>query len=141
MESGLLRDPRAPDDDVVIVEYGGLPRSNGALRLIKGDEHFVFANFLQHAGSRLMPVPNFHGHAHGHKQIINRDKVQATRTQRPRIKMLAISDDYLLVGSIDLDYVKRRSCRYPESLPLAHRIVVDPTVFANHFPTRRHQFA
>src|SRR5580700_131063 len=99
----MLRNPRAADDDVVVVENCGLAWGDGALRLIEGDEDFVVTDLLEHAWSGFMAVTNFHGDAQGGAYIVHRDQVHAAGAKRPRIKMFIAADDHLLVGSVNLN--------------------------------------
>src|SRR5450631_1954477 len=71
----LLRDPAAADHNIAIVENRSLPRGDGALWLIEGDEDFVVPGPFDQSGRRLVAVSNFHSHAHRLPQIVNRDQV------------------------------------------------------------------
>src|SRR5258708_37610889 len=55
--------------------------------------------------------------------------------------MLIAADDHLLVGSVNLDHVERRSGRDAEALALADSEVVNAGVLADHFSVRGHKLA
>src|SRR5437660_9778439 len=55
--------------------------------------------------------------------------------------MLVSADDHLLVGSADLDHIKRRPRCHTQPLALAYGEVVDAAVLADDFAAGGHQFA
>ena len=59
-----LSDPPTADHDVCIVEDSRLSRSNGALRLIKGDQYFVLARRFELGRGRFVTVPDLHLNSH-----------------------------------------------------------------------------
>src|SRR5664279_1794909 len=73
----LLRDPAAADHNIAIVENRSLPRGDGALWLIEGDEDFVVPGPFNQSRRWLVAVTNFHGHAHRRVQVVDSDQVHA----------------------------------------------------------------
>src|ERR1700678_2594218 len=61
------------------------------------------------------------------------------RSQGSRIKMLISADHHLLVRSVDLDHVERRTGRHAQSLALADREIVNAAVLADHFAVCSYQ--
>ena len=59
-----LSDPSTADHDVAVVEDSRLSRSNGALRLIKGDQYFVLARRFELGRGRFVTVPDLHLNSH-----------------------------------------------------------------------------
>src|SRR5579864_1684053 len=56
-----LDDPAAADDNIPVVENGGLARSDGPLRLVEGDKNFIAiltADFLEQRRGGLVTVAN-----------------------------------------------------------------------------------
>ena len=98
-------------------------------------------DLLNHGRRGLVTVANLYCDPHRLAQILDGNQIHAPGAQRARIKMLVSADDYLLIGSADLDDVERRSRRHAESLALADGEIVNAAVLADHFAARRHQFA
>src|ERR1700731_4094049 len=55
--------------------------------------------------------------------------------------MFVTSNNHLLVGSINLDHVKRRTGCYAQALALTNGEVMNAAVLADYFPAGGHQFA
>src|SRR5271156_2076218 len=55
--------------------------------------------------------------------------------------MFIAADHDLLIGSVNLDHVERRSRGHAQALALSHSEVVDSAVLTDHFPARGHKFA
>src|SRR5271157_1512336 len=84
---GVL-DPTAADDDVTVVEDGGLAGGDGALRLVKGNSDFVRPGGFNNGWCRLMLVADLHGDPHGLAQLGHRNQVHPASAESARVKLL-----------------------------------------------------
>jgi hypothetical protein len=132
-----LSDPTPAYYDIAIVEHCGLAGSDGALRQLERNNDFIFTSFFDHGWSRFVTVANFYRDTHWLTEILDRDQIHTMGAQRARVKMLIAAYDNLLVSSVDLDYVKRRSRRHTQSFALADGKVVNAVVLADHFTAGR----
>src|SRR5439155_9552995 len=96
-----LTDPAPAYNHVAGVEDCRLPRSYGALRLIKSDPN-VLPNLLDGRGGRLVAMADLHADSHRLAQLVNRNQVHATSQQSTRVQILCLADNHLLGVSSDL---------------------------------------
>src|SRR5208337_4880581 len=137
----VLCNPSTANDDILVVENGRLTRSDGPLRLIESHEHLICRSLFQHRWRGVVPMANFHGDPYRLMQILNGDEVHSPSTQGSRVEMLLATHHDSLVGSIDLDHVKRGSRGNPQALALAHGEIMNAAVLADHFPARCYQLS
>src|SRR5947209_12055146 len=136
---GRLRDPAAAEHDVAVVENGGLPGRDGALRIIEGYDDFVVRCLFDYGRRWLVTMANLHRDALRLAQIIHRNQVDPLGAQCTRVQMLVSTYNYPLVRAADLDDVERRSRRHTESLALSHGEIVNTGVLSNDLAIRSYQ--
>ena len=77
----------------------------------------------------------------GSRRFSTEIRFRPAHAQGARVKLFLITHNHLSGISLDLDHVERRTCRYAQSLALAHGEVVDAAMLAYDFAIGGNQFA
>src|SRR4029077_17953677 len=104
-----LSNPAAAYHYISIVENCCLTWSNGALRLVEGDQDFVRGCALDRGRSGLVAVADLDRYPHRLGEVRDGNQIHALRAQSARIEMLVATHDDLLICPADLNHVERRS--------------------------------
>src|SRR6266550_501670 len=133
--------PAAAEDDVTVVEHGGLAGGDGALRGVEGQAHNAGGQRLDCGGRRLVLVADFGEGTKRGGRLFAGNPINALDFAHCLLEDIGFADDDAVLLRIKRENVKRLAGGETEALALADGKIVNAIVVADHVASFVDDFA
>src|SRR6266852_5277203 len=134
-------DPAAAEDDVAVVENGGLAGGDGAWWSVESDARSGGVERLDGGGRGFVLVADFYEHAQGGGGRLAGNPVQAFDFADCLSEDIVFADDHAVLFRINQENVEGFAGSEAQALALADGEIVNAVVAADHFAILAYDFA